>query len=166
METKTKTVPFEVELAKKITAGEVAGKIKTRSGRDVKIIAFNRMSDSSYPILYLAQTGEWESVTKDGEANRYMPDESPADLVIELPVEAGITGINSSGFPLFKPFDRVLVRDSDKDPWTIDIFIKFMKLMRRSYMCFTSFWCQCIPYEGNERLFNTTDVPEKQEDEV
>lgn len=162
METKLKIVPFEVELAKKIVAGEVAGKIKTRSGEDVKIISFKRiLHDTPYPIVYFNETGRWELVTMYGKIF-YYPDnkEDPADLVIELPVEAGI---NSPGVPLFKPFDRVLVRDSDKERWTIDFFVR---LSPEYYVCLTNFWLQCIPYKGNEHLFDTTDAPNKQENEV
>ena len=163
METKTKIVPFEVELAKKIVAGEVAGKIRTRSGKNVKILSFGRMSMSPYQILYLAQTGEWETVTMTGEANRYIGSENPADLVIELPVEAGI---NSPGVPLFKPFDRVLVRDLDTDPWRIEIFAQINNEGYFLYKCLYSAWVQCIPYEGNEHLLGTCDAAEKKEDEV
>lgn len=51
----------------------------------------------------------------------------------------------------FKPFDKVLVRNSDNDVWHIDIFEKWNELY---YVCLMSTWEQCIPYEGNEHLMN------------
>ena len=164
METKTKTkiVPFEVELARAIVAGEVTGKIKTRSGEDVESISFDRRGvNSPYYIFYRTKTVRHEVTIEADKSYRYINGEQPADLVIELP-------INDSDFSL-KPFDRVLVRDSNKDRWTIDIFVRLgsdLFTCLTNYTCFTNYWRQCIPYEGNEHLFDTCDTPKKQEDEV
>ena len=58
----------------------------------------------------------------------------------------------------FRPFDRVLVRDYDDSQWTIEFFE--CKLKSGAFMCLHSSWKECIPYEGNESLLNTTDMPE------
>ena len=42
METKYVRVPFDVEMAKKITNGEVEGRVVTRDGRSVRILCFDR----------------------------------------------------------------------------------------------------------------------------
>ena len=57
----------------------------------------------------------------------------------------------------FKPFDKVLVRDSIQQDWTIEIFKR--KFVDNDgyikYECLTDVFNQCIPYEGNESLFLT-----------
>lgn len=60
----------------------------------------------------------------------------------------------------FKPFDKVLVRDSDDDVWECDFFSRMAQ--NGFYICVSTFWQQCIPYEGNEHLLGTTNNPEQQ----
>lgn len=51
-----KKVPFDLELAEKITNGEVKGRIVTRDGRQVRIICFDKDGEqSAYPIVALIQ---------------------------------------------------------------------------------------------------------------
>ena len=59
----------------------------------------------------------------------------------------------------FKPFDRVLVRDRNDREWGCDFFSHIAEDNR--YICIYSWWKQCIPYEGNEHLLNTTNKPEE-----
>ena len=54
---------------------------------------------------------------------------------------------------VFKPFDKVLVRDGDIDTWEADIFQEYGEYV---YKCFRYKWKQCIPYEGNEELLGTS----------
>lgn len=56
----------------------------------------------------------------------------------------------------FKPFDRVLVRDSDKDKWLCELF---SHIEDGYYFCINCGWKQCVPYEGNEHLVGTADSP-------
>lgn len=58
----------------------------------------------------------------------------------------------------FKPFDKVLVRDSDYCEWKCDLFNYIND--EHQYICVGSHWEQCIPYEGNEHLLGTTNKPE------
>ena len=60
----------------------------------------------------------------------------------------------------FKPFDKVLVRDSDDEPWDIDLFSCIRHDDYCKYICLSDIWKQCIPYEGNGHLLNTTNNPE------
>ena len=57
-----------------------------------------------------------------------------------------------------KPFDKVLVRDSDNEKWELNLFSHIDE--DDSYFCLRSYWKQCIPYEGNEHLLGTTNAPE------
>lgn len=54
---------------------------------------------------------------------------------------------------VFKPFDKVLVRDSDEGLWKCDFF---SHIDVDGYYCLRSCWKQCIHYEGNEHLLGTT----------
>lgn len=61
----------------------------------------------------------------------------------------------------FKPFDRVLVRDSCDEEWMAGIF-SHMTDLPQSFACVGNvFVYQCIPYEGNEHLIGTTDKPKE-----
>ena len=62
----------------------------------------------------------------------------------------------------FKPFDKVLVRNTDTEEWFPGFFEKFDRtwnypyhIMNRRSMTDFAFK-QCIPYEGNEHLLGTT----------
>lgn len=57
-----------------------------------------------------------------------------------------------------KPFDKVLVRDSNYGKWECDIF---NHIDNGIYNCFRSYWYQCIKYEGNEHLLGTINKPEE-----
>jgi hypothetical protein len=55
-----------------------------------------------------------------------------------------------------KPFEsKVLVRDINSDNW-IGAFYSHYKL-GRYYTIGNSYYCQCIPYEGNEHLLDTSN---------
>ena len=54
----------------------------------------------------------------------------------------------------FKPFDKVLVRDSESQAWQVSLFS--YKDSDSYYCCNGCSWNQCIPYIGNESLLGTT----------
>lgn len=56
-----------------------------------------------------------------------------------------------------KPFDKVLVRNQETEPWNADIYLKHLDDTYSSYKCTRSNYIMCIPYEGNEYLLDTTD---------
>ena len=60
-----------------------------------------------------------------------------------------------------KPFDKVLVRDDNDEKWDIDIFKKYDEEENNTfpYLCLNDYYKQCIPYKGNESLFDTTTTP-------
>lgn len=60
----------------------------------------------------------------------------------------------------FKPFDKVLVRDSDIYEWKCDLFSRLGD-NDGVFICLTAWWSQCIPYEGNEHLLGTTNKPKQ-----
>ena len=66
---------------------------------------------------------------------------------------------NKFDITTLKPFDKVLIRDNNAQKWFISFFGHYNNgLKRYKYCCVNdSRYAQCIPYEGNERLFDTTD---------
>lgn len=56
----------------------------------------------------------------------------------------------------FKPFDKVLVRDTEKDDWHVSLFVRKIanaQYKEERYECLNGMgWIYCIPYEGNEHL--------------
>lgn len=59
----------------------------------------------------------------------------------------------------FKPFDKVLVRYDDQHVWQIDFFSHYVRGVECPYKCLTRDFNQCIPYNGNEHLIDTTNEP-------
>lgn len=89
METKFVFVPFDVELAKKITNGEVEGRIVTRRGDNVRIVCWDYKSMSGdYPILALVSSGAQElsfPYSEKGKYNVYGYNmEDSLDLILEI----------------------------------------------------------------------------------
>ena len=54
-----------------------------------------------------------------------------------------------------KPFDKVLVRDSESDKWRANLFDYIDK--DGYYHCVYANWAYCIPYIGNESLLGTIE---------
>lgn len=144
---KTKIIPFDLETAKKIQAGEIKGKIKTRDSKDVdEIVSFGTPLEYN---VFAVINGRPHSFTERGFERSW--DKSGkwiGDLVLEV----------SDNEPQFKPFDRVLVRDEDDEIWDCDMFsLRY----DGKYWCIGGIKQQCIPYEGNEHLVGTTDKPKE-----
>lgn len=84
METQMITIPFEVEKAKRIQAGEEPGKIVTRGGRNVRIVCWDRKTEHKYKIVSLLDTGKFELVLyndKTGESDSF----TESNLVLQVP---------------------------------------------------------------------------------
>lgn len=58
----------------------------------------------------------------------------------------------------FKKGDVVLVRDKDGQNWLPGIYVEYRN---DSFGCRNYDYEQCIPYEGNEHLLDTSDKPEQ-----
>ena len=84
METKMITIPFDVERAKRIQAGEELGKITTLGGRDARIVCWDRKTCMKYHIVALLDTPKFELITnhtETGESNSY----NECNLVLQVP---------------------------------------------------------------------------------
>lgn len=91
MEKNLVRVPFETGLAKKITNGEVEGRIVTRDGRKARVSCWNYKSLSgSYPLLVLVENGIFEEqklYTSDGRYKSWEHEKKrKEDLFVEVVV--------------------------------------------------------------------------------
>ena len=69
---------------------------------------------------------------------------------------------NKFDITTLKPFDKVLVRNTNKDYWRINMFGYISKGDKQYFMCTAnSGFYQCIPYEGNEHLLGTSNNCDK-----
>lgn len=145
---KTKRIDFNIDLAKKIQAGEVPGRIVTRNGQPARIICSDR-KDEIYPIVALV--GKYENPrTLSTNGEHCLDYETSSDLFIEVPA------------PQFSPFDRVLVWDDGG--WRCT-FYSHLDTESGLHVCADGFvFNRCIPYEGNEHLVGTTDEPKEDEE--
>lgn len=86
METKYVKVPFEVELANKITNGEVEGRIITRDGKRARVVCWDKKSDSIYNIVGLIDENIMERIlTYTIKGHEVSGGENNNDLMIEIP---------------------------------------------------------------------------------
>lgn len=61
----------------------------------------------------------------------------------------------------FKPFEKVLVRDSESDKWECTFYSHFDSKSKGRYNhnTISGVYVMCIPFEGNEHLVGTTKNP-------
>lgn len=58
----------------------------------------------------------------------------------------------------FKPFDKVLVRCNEDSVWRCELFSHYNTFNKQCpYVCLSSVYKYCIPYEGNQHLLGTTN---------
>ena len=84
MEKKYVKVPFDVEMAKRISNGEVDGKIITRDGRNVRVLCWDARGDLCIWAL-LAGKSKDDVGAYPNDGRIFMEGESPADLMLEVP---------------------------------------------------------------------------------
>ena len=87
--------------------------------------------------------------------------EEVKDKLFEAMDKAGYTwdGETLRKKPQFKPFEKVLVRDSEADKWRCAFYSHFEPNSIYHYSTTGSVYAMCIPFEGNEHLVGTTKNP-------
>lgn len=86
MEQKLVRVKFDVELAKKITSGDIPGKVVTRDGRDSRIVCWDKKSDSNYHIVALLDINVMEKIsTYNVKGLKASEEECDDDLFLKIP---------------------------------------------------------------------------------
>jgi len=169
-----KRIPFDIDLAKKIQAGEKRGNIVTRQDgnygkRFAKILwdgIYERCSEKFILVIlrdnsdrddvmyYLYDDSEnWSAGNEPLFNGRHDPrdeEDSPSDLCIEVPEEEY----------QFKAFEKVVVRGNGVSvPWKTDFFSHIDKdNLDVHYVCVGGWWSYCLPYtEHTAQLIGTTD---------
>ena len=61
--------------------------------------------------------------------------------------------------PQFKPFEKVLVRDSELEEWRCTFYSHFNSKGIYHHYTVSGVYAVCIPFEGNEHLVGTTKYP-------
>lgn len=113
-QTKFKRVPFDIELAKKITNKEVTGRIVNGNGKEARIICFNRMG--RYPIVCLVMMADGKEIlytySENGRENNSY--KSSLDIHLEVPTY-------HKDYSNFKPckWQICVVRDDEKSAWGV-----------------------------------------------
>jgi hypothetical protein len=64
---------------------------------------------------------------------------------------------NKFDITTMKPFDKVLVRDSNEDLWSITMYSHYAADKYYPFVTIFVSYPQCIPYEGNEHLLGKAD---------
>lgn len=85
MENKMVRVPFDVEMAKKITNGEVNGNIVTRNGRNARVICFDANSDDNIVALIEDEKGVEYPKSYVSDGMTLLTGECDCDLMLEIP---------------------------------------------------------------------------------
>ncbi len=119
--------------------------------------------DAQYSIVCLTTRGIYEFFANDGKYYNSYPDSECLLFPSKTQRDWNKFGVNEKETKhQFKPFDKVLVRNADTREWICDFFIKERRNSVFRFGCIVSgAWKQCIPYEGNEHLFGTTNNPEE-----
>ena len=64
---------------------------------------------------------------------------------------------NKFDITTLKPYDKVLVRCGNGGSWSTQFFEKYRLNSKFPFVCTYNSWSQCIPYEENKHLLDTTD---------
>lgn len=147
-------IPFNLELAKKIMNGEIEGRIIRNDGANVRIVSWNYTSMSKkYPLACFVENGISEQsglYTNDGKYKSWEDKDirNREDLSIEITSFVKIQ---------FKPFDKVLVRQSETCKWEASFFSNITDEVHK-YRCCGMNYMFCIPYdEQTAHLLGTKD---------
>lgn len=85
-EVKLVQVPFDLEMAQKITSGDMPGKVVTRDGKDVRVLCFDKKYPD-YPIVALVTRDDDVEVSASftSEGNNSKGCSGKNDLMLEIP---------------------------------------------------------------------------------
>lgn len=113
-----KKIPFDLELAKKITNKEVKGRIVNGDGNEARIICWDKKCDCrKYPIIALVDSNDGEHIHTFTEGGiESIGFKTFKDLHLEVPTYY-------KDYSNFKPckWQPCLVRDTASDLWRVEV---------------------------------------------
>ena len=154
-QTKFKRVPFDLELAKKITNKEIKGQIVTRGEREARIVCFDKKGD--YPIVALIKKscGVEKTYTYNKEGREFDNGMSLLDLFLEVPTYYK----DYSNFVPCK-WQPCLVRNGLEEQWNVRVCAGVNKYNDVIFYRFgggACTWEHVLPLSKvTERLIDTT----------
>lgn len=99
-----------------------------------------KQKDRAFIFLHKDKRISYSNYYETFKRHRY--EEITIKELLEMEVEAE-----------FKPFQKVLVRNTDSDDWTVDIYSHYYSdLDSYPHRCVGGWWAHCIPFEDNEHL--------------
>jgi hypothetical protein len=152
---KTKIIPFDLETAKKIQAGEIKGRVLDRDNFEGIIVTTNGVN-TPLPVVIKFSFANGDYILFFGTDGKSAKGNK---LVLEVPDYE----------PRFKPFDKVLVRCSEYNYtcWQAAFYSHDTKDKNDDKHHVTTSGAyymdnEILPYEGNEHLVGTTDKPKEE----
>lgn len=151
MENKMVRVPFAVEIAKKITNGEVNGNIVTRDGRNARVICWDKKSDSIYNIVALLDEKIMERIlTYTINGSEADGKDSDNDLMLEIPE-----------YMTFKDGDVIAFGHTEK---SIAIGIFHRNKNYKSHECYVKLdWSGGLVYDVDPLTYNNARFATEEE---
>lgn len=151
MENKMVRVPFDVEMAKKITNGEVNGNIVTRDGRNARVICWDKKSDSIYNIVALLDEKIMERIlTYTINGSEADGKDSDNDLMLEIPE-----------YMTFKDGDVIAFGHTEK---SIAIGIFHRNKNYKSHECYVKLdWSGGLVYDVDPLTYNNARFATEEE---
>ena len=116
-QTRFKKVPFNLELAKKITNKDVKGRIVTEDGHEVRIICYDyRHFGGKNRLVALIDLGDHELALAYNNEGKEIDNREKFAIHLEVPTY-------HKDYSNFKPckWQPCLVRDNDKEDWNISV---------------------------------------------
>ncbi len=149
MEKKYIKVSFDVEMAKRISNGEVDGKIITRDGRNVRVVCWDARGDLC--ILALLEGKSKDDVgAYPNDGRIFMEGESPVDLMLEIPE-----------YMTFKDGDVIVFGHTEK---SLAIGIFHRQQSYKAHECYVKLdWFGGLVYDADKLTYNNARFATEQE---
>lgn len=146
----------ETKTLEKLPKFKVGDRVKS-NGSDrhyiIKDIKLDRYVLSNNKFLKFTDEHDFELVTDNFDFNTVRPFDKEWDRIKSV-----MSSNNKFDINTLKPFDKVLMRSSNAREWVATFYSHYNN--KKFYGC--GMCCnQCIPYEGNEHLINTTNDCDK-----
>lgn len=151
-QTRFKKIPFDLELAKKITNKDVKGRIVTENGLTARIVCFDfKRFGRINSLVVLVDCGDQELALAYNDKGKEKDNRDKYYLHIELPTY-------HKDYSNFVPckWQPCLVRDNDKEDWNISVCKGRNSVGEAIFFPFGCTYEHCLPLsKATERLVNT-----------